>query len=201
MWASRSRTATAEAVEPFAYYQLVRDSQPPPGDSKMVPTFSGVEVYTEKEKLAQSILRRHRQRTRRAIPKTATDGWIAVVQHYFLGAWLPRPGVQREYLCAWPGQRLIRRGRHRAGRALGTGPDGHRRRPNSMPARKSRKRLESLAPGLELTVDYGWLRVLAVPLFWVLSEIHDVVGQLGRGDHFAHGDHQARVLSAVCRQL
>jgi len=36
-----------------------------------------------------------------------------------------------------------------------------------------------LAPGLELTVDYGWLRVLAVPLFWVLNKIHEVVGNWG----------------------
>ena len=44
---------------------------------------------------------------------------------------------------------------------------------------QEQERLKALAPGLELTIDYGWLRVLAVPLFWVLNEIHSVVGNWG----------------------
>ena len=62
----------------------------------MVPTFNGAEVYTEKDKLHKvsfdDILK-----NKTSYPKNAADGWIAIVQHYFLGAWLPTTGVSREY--------------------------------------------------------------------------------------------------------
>ena len=84
------------AIEPFAYFQLVRDTKAPPGDSRMVPTFNGAEVYTEKDKLHkvsfEDILK-----NKTSYPKNAADGWIAIVQHYFLGAWLPSTGAPREY--------------------------------------------------------------------------------------------------------
>ena len=71
-------------IEPYAYFQLVRDTKPPAGDSKMVPTYTGAEVYTEKDKLHKVSFRRHRGEQGEAIRRTATDGWIAIVQHYFL---------------------------------------------------------------------------------------------------------------------
>jgi YidC/Oxa1 family membrane protein insertase len=73
------------AIEPFAYFQLVRDTKPPPGDSRMVPTFNGAEVYTEKDKL-QKVSFDDILKNKTTYPKNAADGWIAIVQHYFLGA-------------------------------------------------------------------------------------------------------------------
>ena len=40
-------------------------------------------------------------------------------------------------------------------------------------------KLKDLAPGLDLVVDYGWLTVIAVPLFWLLKFIHGFVGNWG----------------------
>ena len=165
------------AVEPFAYFQLVRDTTPPPGDSKMVPTFNGAEVYTEKDKLHKASFE-DVTKNKATYPKTATDGWIAVVQHYFLGGWLPKPGVQREYSLRplenglFAAGVIVPVGRVEAGQSATTsvqlyvGP-------------QEQALLKTLAPGLELTVDYGWLRVLAVPLFWVLNQIHELVKNWG----------------------
>jgi YidC/Oxa1 family membrane protein insertase len=164
-------------VETFAYFQLVRDTKPPAGDSRMVPVFNGVEVYTEKEKLHKASFD-DIVKNKASYPKSATDGWIALVQHYFLGAWLPKPGELREYFV-----RNLDNGLFGAGVILPIG----RLDPGQTNAVASRlyagpqeqALLKTLAPGLELTVDYGWLRPLAVPLFWVLDRIHEVVENWG----------------------
>jgi YidC/Oxa1 family membrane protein insertase len=171
-----TNTGTA-AIEPFAYFQLVRDSKPSVGDSKMVPVFSGVEVYTEKDKLHKASFD-DIVKNKASFPKSATDGWIAVVQHYFLGAWLPKPGAVREYFV-----RNLDNGLFAAGVILPVGRlDGGQT--NVVVSRlyagpQEQALLKTLAPGLELTVDYGWLRALAVPLFWVLNEIHKMVNNWG----------------------
>ena len=164
-------------IDAHAYYQLVRDAKPPVGDSKMVPTFSGVEIFTEKEKLTKVDFSDVAE-GKATYPKTSADGWVAVVQHYFLAAWLPPPGIAREFYLRPLGDGLIAAGvivpmqQIAAGQAgsivtaLYVGP-------------QEQERLKALAPGLELAVDYGWLRVLAVPLFWVLDKIHGFVGNWG----------------------
>jgi len=169
--------AGAEAIEPFAYFQLVRDTKPPAGDSKMVPVFNGVEIYTEKDKLHKASFD-DIVKNKVAYPKSASDGWIAVVQHYFLGSWLPKAGEPREYFV-----RTLDNGLFAAGVILPVG----RVEPGATNVVTSRlyagpqeqALLKTLAPGLELTVDYGWLRPLAVPLFWFLNEIHELVKNWG----------------------
>ena len=168
---------TSTAIDPYAYFQLLRDSKPPAGDSKMVPTYSGAEVYTEKDKL-QKVTFSDIEANKGTYPKSAADGWVALVQHYFLSAWLPKPGISREFFLKPIGNGLIAAGvivpvgsvapgqTAISGAQLYVGP-------------QEQDQLKMLAPGLELTVDYGWLRVLAVPLFWVLNKIHEVVGNWG----------------------
>jgi YidC/Oxa1 family membrane protein insertase len=163
--------------QPDAYYQLVRDSNPAEGDSKMVPTYTGAEVYTEKDKLkkvAFSDIKANK------VERTATDGWIAFVQHYFLSAWLVEPGRTRVFFLEplantnglvaggviTPVGTIEPKQTAKVELKLYTGP-------------QEQERLKALAPGLELTVDYGWLRVLAVPLFWVLNHIHELVRNWG----------------------
>src|SRR5262249_33821025 len=167
----------ATAIAPFAYFQLVRDTKPAPGDSKMVPVFNGIEIYTEKDKLNKAsfddILK-----NKFTYPKSAPDGWIAVVQHYFLASWLPKPGELREYFV-----RNLDNGLFAAGVILGAGRI-EAGKSNDVWSRlyvgpQEQGLLKTLAPGLDLTVDYGWLRPPAVPLFLGLNEIHRVVNNWG----------------------
>jgi len=171
-----TNTASA-AIEPFAYFQLVRDTKPPAGDSKMVPVFNGVEVYTEKDKLHKATFD-DIVKNKLGYPKSAPDGWIAIVQHYFLGAWLPKSGELREYFV-----RPLDNGLFAAGVIVPVGRidpgQTHVVLSRLYAGPQEQVVLKTLAPGLELTVDYGWLRPLAVPLFWVLNEIHKVVGNWG----------------------
>jgi YidC/Oxa1 family membrane protein insertase len=164
-------------IEPVAYFQLLRDPKPAPGDSKMVPTFLGAEVYTEKDKLHKASFE-DIGKNKADYPKEAADGWVAIVQHYFLGAWLPPSGKPRENFL-----RPVDPGLFAAGVKIPLGQiaSGQTATASSQlfVGPQEQDLLRKLAPGLELTVDYGWLRVLAVPLFWVLNEIHKFVHNWG----------------------
>jgi YidC/Oxa1 family membrane protein insertase len=175
--AMQTHNGTPEPLNPAAYFQLLRDGDPPEGGSKMMPVFSGVEVYTQQDKLHKIALS-DIEEGKAEYPKRATDGWIAIVQHYFVAALIPAEGVMREFFVRAVDNNLIAGGvfvplgtiepqqTREATATLYVGPQEH-------------ERLKALAPGLDLTIDYGMFRVLAVPLFWVLKEIHDVVRNWG----------------------
>lgn len=171
------RNTGSEPLAPFAYYKLIRDEKPPKGDSRWVPTFTGVAVYTDKDKY-RKIAFSDVAKGKASLPKEVQEGWIGMVQHYFVSAWLPAPSVPREFYARSLGDGLfeagviVPAGKVAPGNvvvstvALYAGP-------------QEQDKLAALAPGLDLTVDYGWLTVIAVPLFWVLSHIHDWVKNWG----------------------
>ena len=167
----------SSALQPFAYFQLVRDGKPPAGDSAMVPTFTGAAVYTEQEKF-HKVDFSDIDKGKTPYPKNAKDGWVAMVQHYFLSAWLPKNGVAREFYT-----RKLDEGLYAAGvivpvGAIAAGGTATLAVPLYAGPQEQDK-LANLAPGLDLTVDYGWLTIIAVPLFWVLSWFHEWVGNWG----------------------
>ena len=165
------------AVEPFAYYQLVRDDQAPPGESTWVPTFTGVALFTDKDKyhkIAFSDIAKDKAK----YPKESQDGWIGMVQHYFVTAWLPKPGGPREFYTRSLGNGLFAAGVIVPGPKVEAGASAEWSVPLYVGPQEQEK-LAALAPGLDLTVDYGWLTVIAAPLFWVLSAVHDIVKNWG----------------------
>lgn len=167
----------AAAIEPYAYFQLVRDGKAPAGDSAMLPTFTGVAVYTDKEKF-QKLAFADIDKAKGPHPKNSNDGWIAMLQHYFLSAWLPRNGGPREFYT-----RRLDDGMYAAGTIVpvgnvGAGSTGGVTVPLYAGPQEQEK-LAQIAPGLDLTVDYGWLTVIAVPLFWVLAWLNQWVGNWG----------------------
>ena len=167
----------AAPVEAFAYFQLVRDSKPPEGDSAMVPTYTGAAVYTEKDKF-QKVAFGDIEKGKVAYPKNANDGWIGLLQHYFLGAWLPKQGAPREFYTRQVPQELYAAGVIIPGGTLAPGASTTLAMPLYAGPQEQEK-LAALAPGLDLAVDYGWLTVIAAPLFWVLQWIHGWTGNWG----------------------
>ncbi len=159
-----------QPVVTSSYFQLIRDSAPLAGTSRFLPTYIGAAVYTDKEKF-KKVEFQQIAKDKVDYPKTADDGWIGILQHYFVAAWLPKEKTGREYftrkvgidsyavgvilseLTINPGQRS------NMGTSLYVGP--------------TFKDLDNIAPGLGLTVDYGWLTILSVPLFWVMALFHD----------------------------
>jgi YidC/Oxa1 family membrane protein insertase len=173
----QTSNGTRDPVNSAAYFQLLRDADPPEGGSKMMPVFSGVEIYTQQDKLFKidfsDIVEGKAEH-----PKQASDGWIAFVQHYFVAALIPQEGATREFFARSLGNNLIAGG---VFVPVGTIAPNEAREVSATlyVGPQEQDRLKALAPGLDLTVDYGMFRVLAVPLFWVLEAIHDVVGNWG----------------------
>src|SRR5215831_1351480 len=79
-----------------AYFQLTRDGRSPGGDPYMTQTYTGAAVYTERDKF-QKVTFDDMTKGKVAYPKTADNGWIAMIQHYFVAALLPLEKAQREY--------------------------------------------------------------------------------------------------------
>ena len=160
-----------------SYFQLLRDGNPAAGDSRMMPTFTGAAVYTDESKFTKVDFE-DMDKGKVKYPRKAEDGWAAIVQHYFVAAWLPPQGIAREYFTKARGNNLYAVGSilpvdpivsgavGTVGSRLFAGP-------------QDQEAMAAAAPGLELTVDYGWLTVIAAPLFWLLSAIHERVGNWG----------------------
>jgi YidC/Oxa1 family membrane protein insertase len=159
-----------QAATTSSYFQLIRDSVALAGSSMFLPTYVGAAVYTDKEKF-QKVEFPEIEKGKTDYPKQANDGWIGILQHYFVAVWLPKEKANREYFTRKldgdaysvgvllpeqvvnPGQKVL------MGTTLYAGP--------------AQVDLDKIAPGLGLTVDYGWLTVLSAPLFWVMALFHD----------------------------
>ncbi len=166
-----------DAIQPFSYFQMLRDSQPPVGSFFMIPTYMGAALYTEQDKF-KKIEFSALDKGSASYPKNADNGWIAMLQQYFLSAWLPKDKVAREYYAKRLGENeytagvIVPVGLIEPGQTttvtvpLYSGPE-------------EQSKLSSIAPGLDLTVDYGWLTVIGAPLFWLLSFFHSWTGNWG----------------------
>ncbi len=153
-----------------AYFQLTRDGKSPPGDTAMMSTYTGVAVYNEQDKFVK-VGFSDIDKGKTPYSKTADNGWIGVVQHYFVSALLPPGKEQREFFT-----RKLAEDFYAAGVILQTpviAPGATAK--VSVPlysGPQEQDKLKAIAPGLDLAVDYGWLTIIAAPLFWVLQYFH-----------------------------
>ena len=165
------------AVAPQLYLQLVRDGNKPSGESSFYSTFTGPAVYTEAKKY-QKVEFSDIEKNKVDIEKNASNGYIAMVQHYFVSAWLLPAGVQRDLFM-----RKVDTNLYAVGMIVALGnlePGGSKALDASFFAGpQEEKVLEALSPGLELVKDYGWLTILAKPLYWLLDRLEGFIGNWG----------------------
>ncbi len=181
----RVTQATSNVAPLVLYTEIVRDASQ---EQKIGPfdgafsasTFTGPAVYTEKEKF-NKLEFTEIEKNKITIPKqvpAGDPGWIAMVQHYFASAWIPgdkfardiyagkidnnlyRIGMQTPLGDIAPGATVVEKAR------LFVGP-------------QEESVLETIAPGFELLKDYGYLTILAKPIFWLLEKIHGYVNNWG----------------------
>ena len=163
-------------IKSSAYYQFIRDDANPAGVSKMVPTFTGVAVYTDKDKF-QKVSFSDIDKGKVKYPVESNNGWIGILQHYFVSAWIPDENSKREFYT-----RKLKNGLYSAGVILPfpvVAPGQKAQMTVPFYAGPAESQLNAIAPGLGLTVDYGWLTVVATPIFWTLSFIHGLVYNWG----------------------
>jgi YidC/Oxa1 family membrane protein insertase len=170
----------AAPASPYAYFQLTHDGKPQSSANAVASTFgaqsfTGFAVYTEErkfEKVDSSDLQPGKEYSLQA-----PDGWLAFVQHYFVSAWLPPQGLRRDYVVEKRADGIL------AGRVLvpaSVAPGAAERVSTSLYAGpQEQRRLREAAPGLDLVVDYGFLAIIAWPLFWLLEKFHALSGNWG----------------------
>ena len=157
-------------AETSSYFQLIRDSVAPEGSLRFLPTFTGAAVYTDKEKL-KKVQFSDIDKGKLEYPKQSDNGWIGILQHYFVAAWLPKEKTTREYFTHKLDGGLYSVGVVLPSLVIDPGQKVHVS--STLYAGPTEANLDKIAPGLGLTVDYGWLTIIAVPLFWVMSLFHD----------------------------
>ncbi|MBV7485144.1 membrane protein insertase YidC [Bordetella sp. BOR01] len=168
---------TDAALSPSLYLQLERDGNDPADTSSFYHTFTGVAVYSEQEKF-QKITFSDIAKNKGDYVKQADNGWLAIVQHYFATAWVPPQGKPRtnELLQVQPNLYAAR-----SIEAVGAVQPGATAQVDShlWVGPQDQKAMGALAPGLELVVDYGWLTIIAKPLFSLLTWLHSLLGNWG----------------------
>ena len=164
----------SQTITPSAYYQVLHDNESKQG-SKMMPTFTGGAYYTEAVKFKKV---KFADMAKDKLSLNAQDGWIGLIEHYFASAWIPKAGDKREFYtkqlnddtfamgAVVPAASIVAGAKAEFGARLFAGPQNH-------------ADLAAAAPGLEFAVDYGWLTIVAKPLFWVLSKIEALVHNWG----------------------
>ncbi len=168
---------SAAAWKGYVYRQISR-IPPAISTSIMQPTsfsFNGAAWYSPEEKYEKRKYEKYAEDG--PLNTTVGKGWIALLQHYFFTAWIPQDDQKANYS-------LINAGNQYG--IVATGPEfslapGQQ---GSTTARlwigpKIQERLEKVAPGLGLTLDYGIFTVLAQPIHWTLATLHNLTFNWG----------------------
>jgi YidC/Oxa1 family membrane protein insertase len=168
--------AGATPASPQLYLQLVRDGNKLPGESSFYSTFTGPAVYTPEKKF-HKVEFSDIEKGKAEIDKNADGGYVAMVQHYFASAWILPQGVKRENFVRKVSDNLYAVGMITP---LTVAPGATVAVPAQLySGPEEEKKLEAIAPGLELVKDYGWLAIIAKPLYWLLSTLHGFIGNWG----------------------
>ena len=168
---------TTAPVSTHAYFQLTRDGKSPAGDPYMAQSYTGAAVYTEQDKF-QKVGFDDIAKGKAPYPKAPDNGWIAIVQHYFVAVLMPADKTPREFYTRKLGEDLYSVGVIVPLGPIAPGVSGRVVVP-LYAGPQDQDHLQVVAPGLELVVDYGILTVIAAPLFWVLRLFHNWLGNWG----------------------
>ncbi|MGQ0442797.1 MAG: membrane protein insertase YidC, partial [Methylophilaceae bacterium] len=165
---------SATAITSSVYYQITHDSESNQG-SVMMPTYTGGAYYTEENKFNKVSFD---DMSKTNLFKNSKDGWVGLVQHYFASAWIPKAGIDREFYSKQLADNIFAVG---VINPVGTILSGDKIETSVklFAGPQVEEDLIAAAPGLEYTVDYGWLTIVAKPLFWLLSKIYDLAGNWG----------------------
>ena len=175
------RNKAAAPASTYAYFQLTHDGRHESNVNSVAETFgaqsfTGFAIYTNErkyEKVPPSDL----DKGKSDHVKHADNGWLAFVQHYFVSAWLPPEGTPRDYLTE-KRQDGTYTGRVMIPASVAPGAVARVSAPFYAGPQEQR-RLKAAAPGFDLVVDYGFLAIIAWPLFWLLEKFHALSGNWG----------------------
>jgi len=164
------------------YMQLLRHGTVAAGTMFGTNTFTGPAAYTNEKKFHKLDFK-DIAKGKIEPPPPANDGWIAMVQHYFVSAWLLKGDpaseqLRREFRVKDLGDNLF------TVAMVATLPKiapGTTQTVNSalFAGPEEEKKLEAIAPGLDLVKDYGIFAIISKPLYWLLNQLHGIIGNWG----------------------
>ncbi|CAN1555799.1 YidC Preprotein translocase subunit YidC [Burkholderiaceae bacterium] len=174
---------TAQPISPSVYLQITRDSKDPASENSTPSfmsgpvSFTGPAIYSEQEKF-QKVSFSEIEKRKATYIKDADNGWFAMVQHYFVTAWVPPQGKSRSYEMTELQKNLFA---IRSIESVGTIAPGSLL---NIPAKlwvgpQDQEGLEKVAPGLDLVVDYGLLTIIAKPVFALMTWLYTLLGNWG----------------------
>jgi YidC/Oxa1 family membrane protein insertase len=164
------------AHDVYLYAQLLRHHIEEKRGITSLPSYTGGVIYTE-DKHYEKIDFSHMKDKK--LERDTEGGWVAMIQRYFVGAWLPNEKEQHQfYTDTASGERYIIG--YKTLTPASVAPGGKLRLATSLYAGPTEQhRLAKARESLKLTVDYGWLTFLSAPLFWLLEWLHKLVGNWG----------------------
>lgn len=176
---------SAAPLATTAYYRLLRDGKAPEGEGRFAHTFTGPAVYTQGEAF-QKVSFEDLGKGKGEYVKNADNGWVAMVQHYFMSAWILKP-YEGSAVCAnaqactfqlepsngnYSAAVMVNHAPVAAGKTasytvpLYAGPEEY-------------NTITKVADGMEYAKDYGMVHIFASPLFWLLTKLHAMVQNWG----------------------
>ncbi|AGF47301.1 preprotein translocase subunit YidC [Candidatus Kinetoplastibacterium desouzaii TCC079E] len=161
------------------YFQIMRDNSEPTESSRFYNTFTGMAVFSEKEKFQKISFQDVSKNKAKYIQKT-DNGWIAMVQHYFTTAWIPTENSTRR-------NEIIELDKNKKIFAIRTIQSLKSIEPNGFLENESQlwvgpqdqNKMASIANGLDLVVDYGIFTIIAKPIFSLMNFIYSFIKNWG----------------------
>ena len=141
-----------------------------------LPTYMGGAIYTpaeQYEKISFSDMEDA------PLKRNVTGGWVAMMQHYFVGSWLPLEKSNNRFYSRVTSSNFYTLG-FTSSDPVTIAPGGSAQLKSQLyVGPKEPARLAKLSTGMDLTVDFGWLTFISAPLYWLLAKIHSFVGNWG----------------------
>ncbi len=169
-------TAGKEKWSGSDYMQITRSRPVELNGNAFIHTYTGGVVYSDEIKYEKYDFDDIAEEN---LNYQLADGWLAMIQHYFLAAWIPETGKQNLYYSRYNRNKdHYTLGTRTAAVTIDAGQTGEISS-RFVVGPKLQYELAEIAPGLDLTVDYGILTIFAKPLFWLLNAFHEIFNNWG----------------------
>ncbi|OUS10730.1 membrane protein insertase YidC [Gammaproteobacteria bacterium 53_120_T64] len=168
---------SSETWQAHLFGQIQRDSHNPVVSVNMGPNaYLGAAITTDEDNYKKFDFS---DMDEGALKAEKLGGWVAMVQHYFISAWIPEQNQNNSFQLRKLGSKdLYTMGFTGAAVEIAPGQSGELRAAFYV-GPKDQYLLEEISPYLDLTIDYGWLWWVAKPLFYGLTMFHGLVGNWG----------------------
>ena len=166
-----------QSITPTVYYQFLHDGDSNQG-SAFMPSFTGTAYYSEEEDFEKISFDDVKGEKNKFKSKVINNGWIGIIQRYFVSSWILPSKQDRQFFS----EEINNSNIYRSGvftRLEIMPKEDISFNVNLYSGPQLKQELEKAAPGMELTVDYGILHIIASPLFSVLSGIQKFVNDWG----------------------